>query len=208
MRATVLVPTAIVATLIAGCSSPDPERSPAASDAPSTTASAPAPPPGAEVSITPGGDPFCGPALAGYEALDTLLDATYRKSEQTGVEDNGGDVAVMNAAGAEMLAASAVVSAEWSQAQALVDSPEAPSVQGYSAEDATDGFQSVLDRLDAWVDPEAAIAANASSMEEYDAARVALLQDEAVVETASRSGEGLSVVLGYTLMRCGAVPET
>lgn len=206
MRATAVVPIVLVTTLLAACSSPDPERSPATTDAPSTTASAPAPTASAGATIAPGSDPYCEPALAGYEAMATLLDATDRKSEQTGVEDNGGDVAVMNAAGEEMLAASAVVRDEWSQAQAQVDLPEAPSGEGYSAEDATVGFQGVLDHLDTWVDPEAVIAAHASSMEEYDAATVALLEDEAVVEAASRGGEGLSVVLGYTLMRCGDLP--
>lgn len=207
MRATALVPLVLVATLLAACSSSDPERSPAASDAPSTTVSAPSPTASAGATIAPGGDPYCEPALAGYEALDDLLDATDRKSEQTGVEDNGGDVAVMNAAGEEMLAANAVVRDEWTQAQAVVDTPQAPSGEGYSTEEVTDAFAAVLDHLDAWVEPEAAIAADASSMEEYDAATVALLQDEAVVEAAARSGEGLSVVLGYTLMRCGQLPS-
>ena len=225
MRAKPLISTVIAVMLLGACSSTDPEPSPPGSESgspsPTATADAMADPSVATASAEPdagatsdaesdpataSSDPYCDPADAGYVAMGELLEATDRKSTETGVEDDGGDVAAMNAAGEAMLVASAQVRDAWTEARAQLDAADAPTSEGYSAEDADDAFQGVLDHLDAWVDPEAQIAAESASIAEYDAAVVALLTDEATVEAASRGGEGLSVVLGYTIERCGDLP--
>ncbi|GIG54378.1 hypothetical protein [Demequina activiva] len=221
MRANLLTATLIAAALLVACSAPDPAPpSPSTTGSPTPGASADAPTgatsaasasPDATSDAQPdpieaGIDPYCGPAQDGYVAMGELLDATDRKSAETGVEDDGGDVAAMNAAGEEILAASARVRAEWTQARALLESDGSPVTEGYSAQEAGEGFQHVLDHLDAWVDPEARIAAESSSIAQYDAGVLALLADERAIDAAASGGEGLSVVLGYTIERCGDLP--
>ena len=222
MRAKLLASTVIAVIVLAACSSTEPSPADPEADAPTAAAATARGDGGSAETSTPGpsatgsadepepvelgADPYCGPAHDGYTAMSDLLDATDRASAETGVEDDGGDVAAMNAAGQDALAASARVRDAWTDARALLDSSGSPTTAGYSADDADEAFQGVLDHLDAWVDPEAEIAAQSSSIAEYDTAVLALLADEAAIEAASRGGEGLGVVLGYTVERCGDLP--
>ncbi|WP_061960310.1 hypothetical protein [Demequina flava] len=152
-------------------------------------------------------DPYCEPALAGAKAMGDLLDATDRKSAQTGVDGDGGSVAEMNAAGTEMLAASAIVADQWSEAAGALENPAAPTTPDFASADVEAALTDIETYLTEWVNPEAEIAASAGSIAEYDQATVALLSDASVVEAASAGGEGLSVVLPYTLERCGELPD-
>lgn len=197
---------------LAACSQaePEPDRSAGAeatqSANPSAASATPDPTvsPSASTTASAALDPFCAPAQAGARAMNDLLDASDRKSAQTGIEDDRGDVALMNAAGKDMQTASASVHAEWTTAQGLLlDTVVSDVDSSTTADDADAAFDDVLRYLDELVDPEADIAATAGSIAEYDMATVTLLTSHDVVSTASAGAQGLSVVLSYTLDRCG-----
>ncbi|WP_084040185.1 hypothetical protein [Demequina sp. NBRC 110053] len=156
--------------------------------------------------VAAGSDLFCAPAQAGITSTKELLDATDRKSEQTGIEDDGGDVALMNAAGEDMLAHAADAQAEWAEARGLLDAPgwvesSAPLTTA-EVEAALDEYESYME---AWVVPEARIAAESSSIAQYDQATLALLGAPDVIDAAAAGGEALGTLLGYTGLRCGEI---
>ncbi|WP_062076372.1 hypothetical protein [Demequina globuliformis] len=152
-------------------------------------------------------DPYCAPALAGAEAMGALLDATDRKSTETGMADDGGSVSAMNEAGADMRAAADTVATQWTQAARLVEDAAAPTNSSPTAAEATAAFDDVSTYLTDWVNPEATIAAESSSIADYDTATAELLMRPGVTAAAAAGGAGLSVVLSYTLERCGELPQ-
>ena len=140
--------------------------------------------------------------------MTDLLDATDLKSAQTGIEDNGGDVGLMNDAGDEMIAAMDRVVAAWTAAQQRIDdSPWDDTGAAVTSTEATESFTRYFDYLDAFARPEAEAAARAATMEEYTNATVALLSGPGVAETAAKGAGAIGTILEYTLERCGDLPS-
>lgn len=152
-------------------------------------------------------DLYCGPALDGAAAMGDMLDATDRKSSETGIENDAGDVAAMNAAADDILAAADAVETHWSEAADHVESASAPELPDFDPADVVAAFEDITTYLEAWVRPEAQLAASAGSIAEYDTGTVALLSDASATTAAALGGEGMSVVLTYTLERCGELPD-
>ncbi|MDN4479414.1 hypothetical protein [Demequina muriae] len=157
----------------------------------------------------PGADPYCDAADEGYLALTDLLDATDLKSAQTGVEDNGGDVDLMNDAADDMLAAMDRVVAAWTAAQERVgDSPWDDTSSAVPNDEAAESFTAYFEYLDAFARPEAQAAAGAATMEEYTNATITLLSAPGVAQTAAEGAGAIGTILEYTLERCGDLPST
>lgn len=182
----------------AAVSAPSPSQAEAAaSDDPSQDSSAAA------------ADFYCEAADDGYVAVTDLLDATDRKSAETGIDDGRGDVAAMNAAGADMLAAAQRVEEDWGAAQTRVDSePWNDADAAVSTDAAAEAFTLYFAYLDGFAIPEARIAAESSSMEEYSVATAALLTSPGMTDTATKGAAAIGTILEYTLARCGDLPTT
>ncbi|WP_084104107.1 hypothetical protein [Demequina sp. NBRC 110056] len=226
MRATI-VPALIAVALLAGCSadaddaSPDPSSSPAATTTPASASASTDPSDGTSDSpdssdtsdasdsadgATAGADLYCEPAQAGITSTQALFEATDRKSTQTGIEDDGGDVGLMNAAGEEMLVHAEDAMAHWNDAREHLESPAWDDASyPVSADEVDAAIEDYDAHMVTWVIPEAEIAASAGTIAEYDQATVALLADPEVIAAAQNGGEALGTMLGYTAERCDGI---
>lgn len=137
-------------------------------------------------------DTYCEHAEDGYDALITLFDHTDAKSAQTG-RDGEGNVATMNAEGAAMLAAIEDVEEHWTAAQGIVVD------EGDAVSDAFDDFFTMVT---VFTRPEATLAAESASIDEYSVATAALLAEPGVVEAATEGALGLEAILQYNESRC------
>lgn len=211
MRRT-LIPVLLAASLLSACSSsgedePSSTGSPEASGtlAPGSTATpSTSVAPGDDSSVDAGADAFCGPALEGARSEQQLLEATDRKSSETGVADDGGSVEGMNAAGEDMVRLVGEVETSWGEADALLATTTwDDSAAQVSTADVDGAFDDFAEYLEVWALPEAQIAADAASIAEYDAAAVELLATAASTEMAAKGGTALGQILVYTQERCG-----
>ncbi|WP_152648078.1 hypothetical protein [Demequina sediminicola] len=217
--ATRIVPALAALVLLAGCtsagdSSPEssaPKATPGPSSAvetsPSGTASeSPSTQPSSD-SIASGVDPFCTAAHEGYLAQLDLLDATERKSTETGAPDDSGNVSVMNAAALDMQTALADVRSEWTSAREHIgDSTSAGATTSLSPDEVTAAFDTYFVYADELIEPEATLAAKAGSIAEYDQGMVAILTASGATDALASGGQGLSDILMYTVERCGSLP--
>jgi hypothetical protein len=140
---------------------------------------------------------YCPPAERGYDALADYLVATDAKSAETGA-DGGGNVGAMNTHGQAMLAALAVVEAEWTEARVALDTEVDADID--------DAFGTYLASIDLWAAPEAQIAATSSSINEYSLATLSLLATDGVTQAASEGAVALDAILVHTIDTCGLLP--
>lgn len=166
----------------------------ASPSAPSTAASATASATSETASATPSTaftSTYCDHATDGFDAYVTLLEHTDAKSAETGREDGSGSVAVMNAEGAAMLAAIDEVNAEWAMAQEQADPEVAAAYTAYF------GYSEAFQR------PEAQLAAESTSIQEYSLGTVALLGQTGVTAAVTDGAAGLEIVLRDLVDTCG-----
>jgi len=143
-------------------------------------------------SPTPSVDVYCEHADAGYAALVTLLDHTDAKSTQTG-KDGEGNVQTMNAEGEAMLAAADDVQLHWARALSVVAG---------EGDDVVTAFEDYFTMLEALSIPEATLAAQSGSLDDYSVATAALLSQPGVLAAATAGATGLEQVIQYNLERC------
>ncbi len=151
---------------------------------------------------------YCVPAREGYDALGDMLDATDRKSAETGMLNDTGNVAAMNSAGEEMLTHIDAVVTHWTQAQAtLADSTIHATGSAISGEDASQAFTEYFEYLDMFARPEAQIAATAGSIGDYDTAVATMLNQRAALESVldgsvMASAQALNSIIEFTVEHC------
>lgn len=145
---------------------------------------------------------YCPHAKAGYTALGDLLDATQRKSTETGKPDDSGSVAIMNESGAQMLVHIDEVVAHWSQARAALDVTDyeatSRSVSGAAASQAYDEY---LDHLEVFSKIDAQIATESATIMEYDLASASLVADGGMASLLTGT-QALNTLLEFNFEHC------
>lgn len=199
------------AVIVSGCSGAPAGQteSPIGEPSASPTAGTPSPSPvRAETDETTAPvDFYCDAADDGAIALGDLLDATDRKSAETGMDGNAGDAAAMRSAGEDMLTAMDAVVQAWSTAAERIGTDpwadaDAPVTNGRAHE----AYAEYFEYLDAFARPEARIAAQSATIEQYSVETAALLAEPSTIMVASEGAAALNDILGYHVARCGDVP--
>lgn len=146
---------------------------------------------------------YCPPAEAGYAALGDMLNATDRKSLETGKEGDTGNVAVMNEAGGDILAHMELVVSHWTEAQTALEVTDYEATSASVSGDAANEAYSVyFEYIDDFARPEAHIAAESNSVMEYDLAVAELMSEGGGIGALITGAEALNTVVEFNLEHC------